>query len=363
MKILIVHPQMGQFGGAELVIVRMSHLLQSWGHEVDILTLSASKHPEYEDLNFILPKRQIEYRLRTGIRYFPDIASIYLSLRSMCNSRFRHYDAVNIHNAPAMWAAPTQGKVVWMCNEIPDLWHTHVVSLPTRLGFGVGKRVDRHLVRARNPIVVVADRQCAQRVRERYELEAHVNHYGIDAFEPSSNRSKTFTILHPAMVSPSKNQLEVLRAIVELRKAGIDVRLIISGYYEPSHPYTLLLQEYIREHHLDVQFVGLGSRAVLQELYAQAHVAVFPGRGQGSWLGPFEQLTLGTPIVVSPKLSCSELVNSMGLGTVTEDLADAIRDIYGSYADYAKQALHGREFVVHELTWGRFTKRMLELMQ
>lgn len=362
MKILIVHPQMGQFGGAELVVVRMSQLLQSWGHEVDILTLSATDHKDYEGLNFILPRRQTEYRLRTGIRYFPDIASIYMSLRGMCNSRFKSYDAINIHNFPAMWAAPTHGKVVWMCNEIPDLWHTHVVSLATRLGFQVGKKVDRYLVRARHPLVVVADRHCAARVAERYNLSAHVNHYGIDAFEPSNARSKTFTILHPAMVSPSKNQLEVLRAMVELRKV-MDTRLIVSGYYEPSHPYTLLLQEYIREHHLDVQFVGLGSRAVLQELYAQAHVAVFPGRGQGSWLGPFEQLTLGTPIVVSPKLSCSELVNTMQLGTVTEDLADAIRDIHDNYPEHSKRALRGREFVLHELTWERFTRHMLELMQ
>lgn len=362
MKVLIVHPQMGQFGGAELVIVRMTQFLQQWGHEVDILTLSASEHKEYEDLNFILPERQIEYRLRTGIRYFPDIASIYWSLRGMCNSRFRRYDAVNIHNAPAMWAAPKEGRVVWMCNEIPDLWHTHVVSTITRLGFKVGKAVDRYLVRSRSPLVVVADNRCATKIVERYGLSAHINHYGIDAFEPSNSRGSTFTILHPAMVSPSKNQLEVLRAMVELRKM-MDVRLIISGYYEPSHPYTLLLQEYIREHHLDVQFVGLGSRAMLQELYAQAHVAVFPGRGQGSWLGPFEQLTLGTPIVVSPKLSCSDLVNTYGLGTVTEDLADAIRNIRSDYDACRAQALRGREFVLHELTWERFSRNMLELMQ
>jgi len=140
-------------------------------------------------------------------------------------------------------------------------------------------------------------------------------------------------------------------------------RLIVSGYYEPTHPYTLSLHKYIKQHHLNVEFVGLGTRAILQELYAQAHVAVFPGKGQGSWLGPFEQLTLGTPIIVSPNLSCSDIIKRENLGIVTNDFTEAIKEVYDNYPKYCEHALKARKYVLRELTWERFTKRMLELMQ
>lgn len=362
MKILIVHPQMGQYGGAELVVVRMTQHLQSWGHEVDILTLSSTDHPDYSGLNFILPKHQIEYRLRTGIRFFPNIAQMYLTLRGMYNGRVHNYDAINIHNFPAIWTAPNNGKVVWMCNEIPDLWHNSSASSLTRAGFTVGKIVDRYLVKSRHPKVVVADERCAERIRQRYDLESTIIPYGIDAFEQSTKRSDVFTVIHPAMVSPSKNQMEVLQALVGL-KSHVRARLIVSGYYEPLHPYTLSLHDYIKQHHLDVEFVGLGTRTILQELYAQAHVAVFPGRGQGSWLGPFEQLTLGTPVIVSPNLSCSDLIKTKELGTVTTDFQSAILDVYNNYSKYQVQASKARNYVLRELTWDKFTRRMLELMQ
>jgi len=176
---------------------------------------------------------------------------------------------------------------------------------------------------------------------------------------------KDFRVMHSAMISPSKNQMEVIEAINYLKQDIPNIKVVFSGYREPLHPYTQCLNSYIAANNLSqrVVFADMMSRERLRALYHTSHIAVFAGKGQGSWLGPFEQLSVGVPVVVSPNLSCSDLVLKHDLGTVTNDLTSAIKEIHDNYPKYQQQALKGREFVLSNLTWDSFGAKMEELLE
>ncbi len=371
MKILIVHPQMALYGGAELVIVRLSNYLQKLGHEVSVLTLSTADHSDYRGINFILPDEssRIQYRLRGSLGALRSIARIFTSLRTLCRTHAKDYDVINAHNFPAIWTVPSNRKTVWMCNEVPDLWHSAKVNGLTNKLFNLGRLADGIVVRNKLPLAVVPDERCARTFQNRYRLKPHVIPYGIDGeffaqaassyeFQPDDG----FRVMCSAMISPSKNQLAVLEAADHLKQTIPNLRIILSGYREPSHPYARLLSEYAETNGLDVTYVEPTDRERLRAIYRMSHVAVFSGRGQGSWLGPFEQLSMGIPIVVSPHLTCSSIIAKCGIGVVTDCISDALREIYRNYPKYRDQARRGKEFVLRELTWEKFGDRMLELM-
>ena len=131
MKILIVHHQMTLYGGAEVVVVRLAKHFQSHGHEVGILAASSAPNPVYEGLNIITPPNQASWHLWDGaISSLLEINDVLTHLHKMCKHLIREYDALNVHNFPCIWAVPkTDKRVVWMCNEIPELWHRETLPM------------------------------------------------------------------------------------------------------------------------------------------------------------------------------------------------------------------------------------------
>lgn len=360
MKILIVHPQMALYGGAEVVVVRLARYLQEQGHKVDILTLSTAKHTDYEGLSFILPKHETQYRLRgDSFSALRDVYHVYRELRSLC---LEHggYDVVNPHNFPAIWSVPKHGRVVWMCNEIPDLWHNRRIPRLINPLLNAGRFGDRLVARGKHPRAVVADDGMAQLFRHRYLLEPIVIPYGIDGSffaQPQAISRDGFCVIQPSMVSPSKNQMAVLEAAGKL-----GTKVVFAGYREDTNPYTTELDTYAARNGVDAVFTGHVSREELRTLYYKASVAIFSGRGQGSWLGPFEALATGRPVIVSPNLTCAETIRREDIGLVTNDIVSAVEDVRTNYAKRQRQALRGREFVLRELTWDKFCSRFEELL-
>ncbi len=366
MKVLIVHPQMSLYGGAEVVIVRLANYLQDRGHEVSILTLSTEQIPEYEGLSIIVPEegKRIQYHLRGSLRALKDIYKMYQGLKHLCDQYANDFDVINVHNFPAIWAAPRHKKIVWMCNEVPDLWHNRKIPRLVNPFLNIGRFGDRVIARHKHPKAVVADSRMTQVFRHRYCFEPTIIPYGIDSSyfaQPQTLSRDGFRIIQPSMISPSKNQLSVLEAAKRLR-----LKVVLAGYREERNSYTIELDSFIARNNIDATFTGHVNKDRLRALYYEASVAVFAGRGQGSWLGPFEALSAGVPIIVSPNLSCSDLIRKNDLGIVTDeciDVTDALRKMQQNYPKYQQQALKGREFVLKNLTWDKFGAKFLEVLE
>lgn len=362
MNILMVHHQMHLYGGAELVVVRLADYLIKQGHHVDILTASAAMRPEYEGLRFILPKRQVNWKLWDGVGSLVSIAAVYDTLRALYKEYAPKYDIVNPHNFPAPWVVRPNDRALWMCNELPDLWHSSSkTSLFYKL-FGIGRWLDSRVVRSRRMSAIVADAVCYDRFVARYGFAPHIVPYGIDGeyFSQAlgNPRSNCFRVIQPSMISPSKQQMVTLEAIQDL-----DAEVVFAGYYEPHGVYAKALVDYAHKHRIHITFTGHVLRASLLAYYKTSHVAVFPGRGQGSWLGPFEAIAAGVPIIVSPNLSCSSLIEEHDLGIVTNDFTAALRHVYQHYELCRNNTLRAQKFVLQELTWDKFGQRMLEVMK
>ena len=370
MKILIVHPQMSLYGGAEVVIVRLANYLQEYGHYVSILTLCVKDRVEYSGLTFILPdktKDRIEYRLRGSFDTLAEVYHMYRALQNLCAMHVDVFDVINVHNFPAIWSVPQDKKVIWMCNEIPDLYHNHHISKFINPLLNIGRYGDRLITRTKHAVAVVADTRMAKIFEHRYNFKPTIIPYGIDYefFSAAETHVQTalwkkFIVIHPAIISPSKQQLKVLEAINVLRYDIPNIRVIFVGKYEHDDKYMQVLLKYIEQQGLEpyVRFTNNVDKAILLKLYSAAHVAIFPGRGQGSWLGPFEALAAGKPIIVSPNLTCSELIREKNLGIVSDDLVTSIKTLERNSA----QLTEAREFVKNELTWDKFCDKFTELL-
>jgi glycosyltransferase involved in cell wall biosynthesis len=368
MNILIIHPQMALYGGAELVIAKLAQYLIKHSHNVTVMTLSTDSNKEYDGIKFILPpeKKRISYRLRGGLASIYDILRMQVGLSKLCKTHIDNFDVINVHNFPAIWAVPNHKKVVWMCNEVPDLWHNAKVSGVTNKLFYIARYLDSRVVRMKNPVSIVADTRCADIFKKRYGFYPKIIPYGIDG-EFFSQCKHTpidgeFRVICTSMISPSKNQLAILQAVKEIRFKIPNVRVILSGYREPSHPYSVMLDNYIKANSLDVTYIPLTSREKLREIYSASSVAVFVGKGQGSWLSPFEQLSMGIPVIVSPSLTCSNIIFWKDVGIITDDIRNALFNVYKDYPRFKEQALRGQEFVLRELTWGNFGRKMESIL-
>ncbi|HUV84533.1 MAG TPA: glycosyltransferase family 4 protein [Methanosarcinales archaeon] len=364
MKILIVHPQMALYGGAELVIVRLAQYLMKQGHNVTVATLSTDSHSEYKGIKFILPeKNRISYRLRGGLGSIYDIIQMQIALQKLCSKYANNFDIINVHNFPAIWAVPNHRKIVWMCNEVPDLWHNAKVNGLANKVFNIARHFDSRIVKSKDTISIVADNRCAEVFRKRYKFEPVIIHYGIDSFSAQHNPStRQFRVICTSMISPSKDQLSILKAVKVLKKYIPNIKVILSGYREPEHPYSIMLDKYTVDNKLDVEYIAMTDRNKLAGIYSCSNVAVFAGKGQGSWLSPFEQLSMGIPVIVTPNLTCSDLIFQQNIGIVTDDITGALLSVYNNYSEYKEQALKGKEFVLNELTWEKFGRKVEKIL-
>ena len=369
MKVLIVHPQMAMYGGAEIVIVKLAKYLQSHNHEVTILTLTTSHHDDYDGLDIIVPsfpEEQIQWRPRDGsFKTLHELYQIYKSLKYIVRERVNGFDVVNAHNFPAIWAVPNNKPVVWQCNEIPDLWHNQRISKVINPLLNIGRYGDRVVSNKKKPLAVVADKRMRTLFEHRYGFRPEVVPYGIESdFWNCEKKYEGFTIVVPSMVTPSKRQMEILEDVNILKKHIPSLRVIFAGY-KAKTMYSFQLDKYVYDNNLRdiVSFTGMIDRESLKELYSKASVAILSGSGQGSWLGGFEAIAAGTPIIVSPKLTCSELVQSERLGIVSDNYVDNVLEVYTHQEHYQKQVKWQKEWVKKNLTWDNYCSQMVDYMK
>lgn len=370
MRVLIVYPKMDVYGGAELLVVRLSNHLTK--NKIDNALLTTNILPEIQ--NDLIGTHIIKYPYRIvknilkPLNLFRTLWLLHKGLRK----NIKDFDIINVHNYPAELSIyPYHKPVVWMCNEPPEV-HVRIdderkYSL-RRFFIGAILDFDKYVVRHHIKNVVVADQFNDIRFRKLYGFNPHVINYGIDydffaqqTGDSEKKRTGRFTVLHVGMLTPLKNQMESIKTIEKLKNTIPGIKLILAGFGEGQ--YLLSLQEYIRAKQLEeyVEFTGHLSRGHLRALYHTSEVLLHPIKSQGGWLSPFEALCAKIPIVVSSEMTASNLIKKEKLGIVTDDFANAILDIYENPAKYNENALWRAEWVRNKLSWDNFCEKMLEV--
>ena len=123
------------------------------------------------------------------------------------------------------------------------------------------------------------------------------------------------------------------------------------------------MDEYIRTKNLHdhVHFTGHIGRAELRRAYYASDVLLHPIKDQGGWLSVFEAMCAEKPVVVSEEMTAAAIIAKNGIGTVTNDFAEGILDIYRQPERHRDRTQLAKRFVQNKLTWDRFGEEMLKV--
>jgi len=365
---------MSFYGGAELVVVKLANYLTKKGIKNAILTLEISQEIEKDvaGTDIITPKKPL--RFPSKIPFSITLPMVVSTLASVLRKNIERFDVVNVHNFPSELAMfSCSRKVVWMCNEPPQVYFTSPTTAVRFLN-EIITAIDKIIVRKYVDQVVVADEFNARRFEKIYGIRPAIIPYGIDhEFFSKGDEKKArkmfnldksdFVLLQVGVLTPMKNQLESIRVVKNLRTKIPCIKIVLAGYGEDE--YAQSLRKYVREHKLEKQviFTGHLSRTTVRNLYAACDVCLFPVKPQGGWLSPFEALCSSKPVVVSTQMTAADILAKNKIGTVTDNFAKVIQDSYTHPAKYAKIARLGKKWVRQNLGWDKFCEGMVEIFR
>lgn len=363
MRVLIINPGIHVYGGAELLIVRLANYMTKQGIENALLTTS------------ILPEMAEDF-INTELIVVPSSRKRFgehIALHKGIRENIKNFNVLNPHNYPAELSVfPYSRPIVWMCNE-PFLYLMQNLrtSLRSKLKNKSLLYFEKFITKFLIDYAVVADEYNAKRFKTIYGSQPEIIHYGIDYEFFSKGQAKgvieefglsdNFIILHVGWLNPFKNQIESLKALNKLKDMIPNVKLVLAGYQEST--YKSALDKYIKEKQLSkwVLFTGHIDRAKIRDLYHACHVLLHPIKAQGGWLSAFEALCAEKPIVVSKEMTASYIIEREQIGTVTNDFANAIYDIYNNPEKYHEVGKQGRKWVTNNLSWEKFSESMVKL--
>lgn len=339
MRVLIVHPHFTIYGGAEILIAKLSKYL-SKRNDISILTTQMSNEIK-KDFN--------------GIEIFE-----IREMREWLQNYYGLYDVINSHNHPCeLLLYPKEKSHIWMMNEPPEIV-LRGGSLPSN---------QRDIVRESVDKIVVVDRFNAERAKRIYGLEPVINHYGIDydffskgnpnRIREEYNIDNKFIVVHTGWFNSFKNQEESVRVVSRLRQKIPEILLVLIGYN--NCPYFSKVDRIIKKEKLQdhVLITGHLPRDKVRDFYHASNIALFPISTQGGWLSPFEAICSGLPIVISSDAPCSDIIREHTLGIVTKQYEKAILDLYNK----PLKLEHASKWIKNNLTWNKYSRNMEEIFK
>lgn len=351
MKVLIVNPSFWIYGGAEQVIVRLCNYLTE--HNIDNTILTTKMIPE-------IKKELTETRL-IECENFENMINMFHSISD-------DFDVINIHNEPCqLMIYPKYMNTVWSFNELPQ---------KIQLG-GILPEMDIKIVQNFIRKVIVADEVNKEKFIKVYgEKPISIIPYGIDYDffqEPVKTDMRNryniekddFVITQVGFIAPTKNQIESVKVLAEIKKKIPNAKLILAGM--PLEEYKKDIEQEIMKSKLyaDVIFTGKLSSEEIRDLLKITNIAIQPNKGQGSWLSVFEALSCGVPVLVSEEFTGKDLIYMRECGKVCKNINEYVRiikEIYDKEFDMTGEGMDmDQEYIEQYLTWDNYCKKMVEV--
>lgn len=188
--------------------------------------------------------------------------------------RRRPLDLICLHSAGG--ADVDEILAVAAAEGIPAIYVHHFAN--DRLaGFSVGAQLDRLA-----GVAGVCGAEVPAFLRPRFQVVSDgidTDFFRRDRAAPAVRDPARPVIFLPARLTPAKGQADLIRAAGELRRRGLDFRVVFAGRTDTPdflvHLQSLIAQEGVAEH---VEFAGQLGPGGLRDRYAAAALVAFPTR-------------------------------------------------------------------------------------
>ncbi|WP_339287826.1 glycosyltransferase family 4 protein [Paenibacillus sp. FSL E2-0201] len=173
--------------------------------------------------------------------------------------------------------------------------NTEDYFLSTKRNFRAGQIINI------NGVGLDLEKFCIASVDEKKELRFK---YGFTEDE--------FLLIYVAELSPRKNQLFLIKSIVELKKKIPNIKLLLVGDGELGSLYEKEIKRLKLEHHISL----LGYRKDIRNLMVLSDIGVSASKQEGMPVNVMEAMALGLPLVVSDCRGNRDLIENNRNGIV-----------------------------------------------
>lgn len=375
MKILQVissYPPAYSYGGATRVSHDISKELVRKGHDVTVYTtdvydeqsrLKYSENPEFVDGVKVHHFKNISNVLAK--KNFAIAPSMIYSLRK----NIKEFDIVHIHEYRSFQAAFSQ--YYSKKYNVPYVLQAHGAILPFFEKQKLKKIYDfvigNNILQSASKLIAVSNveiDQCNQMGINDNQIVLIPNGIDIDKFESLSdyglfrkkyNLGGKKIILYLGRIHEIKGIDFLIKSYYELCNEIDDVILVLAG---PDEYYKDKVENLIHKLNLETKVIFTGFIDGKDKIaaYIDADVLVYPSSYEVFGLVPFESLICGTPVIVSDKCGCGDLVKKAKCGLVTKygdvnDLKKKMIWFIENPEKGDKLAKKGREYIENNLTW------------
>lgn len=278
------------------------------------------------------------------LEYFFELA--YRKLRK------QHFDLIILENRPG-FALKLKERL-----DTPIISHIHTDIINT-----LTSRVDE-IIKAHTGFICVS-KYIQKRISDvGIPTRTTVVYNGLDTeqFKPSLNNinrqafgfnEKDFIVIYTGRIVPDKGVKELIEAIALLKEEK-DIKLLVVGgsnFADSVNHNTFLdeLQEMERQLNGKVHFTGFVPYSELPNYLSLANVAVVPSRiNEALGMSAIEATAMGLPIIATNDGGLPEaLIGQKNIiidknKNLTTQIAEAILEIKGHYADYTGNQLNAQ---------------------
>ena len=325
---LIMHELLVE-GGGERQCLSLARALMQQGHAITIYT---SAHDPSNCFPEICKDLKITEVGRGHFRWLrkPVFVRGYLDMAQLARAVTTTHEIWNPHHWPAQWSAAwlkrkLGGKVVWMCNDVPN-FHQQAQQRET---LGLFRSAVAWLYytydRAQNrkaDLTLFLSNWAESEFRAIYPGQTRVVRSGADPsrFAPGGDRLKIrqrfgygpddFVLLWLGILMPHRRLQDAIEAVSLLASNGASVKLLLAGSERSFPEYCDSLKILVRELGVQEQvtFAGKVADEEIRDFYCACDAFLFPNENQTWGLAVLEAMACGCPVLVSNSAAVHEVL-------------------------------------------------------
>jgi glycosyltransferase involved in cell wall biosynthesis len=374
-------------GGGERQCVALARALARQGHEVVVYTSAYDRTNCYPEICQDITVVEVG---RGPLRWLskPIFLRGYLDMFHLASAITRRHEIWNPHHWPAQWAAvwlkrKLGGAVVWMCNDVPNLFERSRQRKSIGLIAALAHRFYYLYDRAQNrkvDLTLFLSNWAEREFKAIYPARTRVVRSGADPqrFAPGGDRQKIrarfgyqageFVLLWLGIFMPHRRLEDAIEAVSRLASRSVRVRLLLAGSDRSFPEYFSQLKDLAAGLGVEkaVTFTGKVADDEIRDFYCACDAFLFPNENQTWGLTVLEAMACGRPVLVSKGAAVHEVLTDRQNALLFEPrqpqaLADAVELLMTNPGVRDEIARQGRNLVLSLYNWDQFARQISQV--